>query len=224
MLTDERLRHGADLALNALLGVVPADYVCAPSPAFVQDMDRLRGQVRRRMVLQRAGRTAAVLLLAVLLGFSALLAFNQDVRAAFSRWTRGFTDGWFTYTHIEESASHSLTAWIYAPAWLPDGYVETTTSRGGAYRVFTNEAGDWIAFQVIRSSESATVAIGGDGYNVKTEDVTVRRMDGQFYLDLDGGTNDLVLEDPADGVLFLLSAALPKETLLRIAESIVAIP
>ena len=192
----------------------------APSPSLRRRMRRLARQARHP-IWYRLLRTAACLALCLLLSGGLLLTFSPEARAAFSGWVREICGDHLEYRYAssDEAAGTDNQAVIYRPAWVPEGCRLTNISDQGASvsLLYETANGYGLVFQYFPTSSGA-FSIYMEG---PSETVTVRGNPADLYLSpVEGNTNGLVWGDTEAELLMSIFADLPREDLLRIAESI----
>lgn len=221
MISDERLREAARQAEKNLLASLPKPEDCEAtfSPKFKRKMKKL---VRRtdhpiRYWVQKA---VACILLTILIGGGSVLALSTEARAAFVGWVREIYETWFVY-HFEGDGNTLPEETQYRPTWLPEGYSQTSVpeSDDQVNVLYTNDVGHMIIFAYSNSSSSLTLYTQGDA--AETTKVIVKDIPADFYLEEDGThSNCLVWENSQNNIIFWIVANLPKDTIIKIAESV----
>lgn len=222
MISDERLREAARQAEKNLLASLPEPEDCEAtfSPEFERKMKKL---VRRtdhpiRYWVQKA---VACILLVVLLGGGSVLALSTEARAAFVGWIKETYEAWFVYRYIGENQSIPEDI-SYYPAWIPDGYYESSRFDTDTYNIIIYEDNDnnIITFYYSCDADAAGIYLEKEGVDIKS--VRIGNIYADLYVDeTKGNANSLVWVDEKSGVLFWISANCNEDELIKIAESIV---
>ena len=207
MITDEMLRIAAAEADRAICDSLPGPEDCDHqfSPRFERKMRRVIRRGRHPAAYQYLHR-AACFLVAVTLAGALWLTVDTEARGAFFAWVRQQCENFVEYRFVGQVPGKEMTVG-YAPTWLPDGYEETKVQS--AYFMYSSGADATSLFVV---SDQMTA-----------EEVVVGTRKADFYRDADPqNANVLVWQSESGEVIFLISAALPKNELVRIAEAIEA--
>lgn len=200
---------------------------------FSQGFERRMRKLLRRgrhPVGWRILRTAACLVLALILSGCAVLAAVPGAREAFEGWVRETRESNFVYRFWEdrEEDPQSESDALYQPAWGPPGCrleFRSVLPEGLTDLLYIDdETGNLASFHYIPDTVSPAVAVerkeGGT-----CEKVSVNGIPADLYLDPEpGNANVLVWVDEERGRAFLLSGAFDGETLIRMAESVGPVP
>ena len=198
------------------------------SPAFERKMKKLlrRG---RHPVLYRTLRAVACLLLVLLLSGCAVLAISPAAREVFAGWVREIHDNYFLYEFWgnEEREPVSKEEVLYQPSYVPTGYrMEYRSMLSGitAIGYINDQSGNLAFFHCFTDLTSPVMQIerdSGDAY----KKITVNGISADLYLDAEEGeSNILVWVDEVNRRAFSISGAFGEEELLRMAESVGALP
>ena len=198
------------------------------SPAFERKMKKLlrRG---RHPVLYRTLRAVACLLLVLLLSGCAVLAISPAAREVFAGWVREIHDNYFLYEFWgnEEREPVSKEEVLYQPSYVPTGYrMEYRSMLSGitAIGYINDQSGNLAFFHCFTDLTSPIMQIerdSGDAY----KKITVNGISADLYLDAEEGeSNILVWVDEVNRRAFSISGAFGEEELLRMAESVGALP
>ena len=221
MISDERLREAARQAEKNLLASLPEPEDCEAtfSPEFKRKMKKLvcRTDHPVRYWVQKA---VACILLTILIGGGSVITFSTEARAVFVGWVREIYETWFVY-HFEGESNDAIGDTQYRPTWLPEGYSQTSVpeSDDQVNVLYTNDVGHMIIFAYSNSSSSLTLYTQGDA--AETTKVMVKDIPADFYLEEDSThSNCLVWENSQNNIIFWIVANLPKDTIIKIAESV----
>ncbi len=168
-------------------------------------------------------RTAACLLLCFFLGGGLLMIFHPATMAAFSGWVREIAGDHYEYRYspskAHETPAKDSEGVVYRPTWMPEGYrLNYVVDFGsGTTVVYGCQGNLGLTLQYLPSSA------GGFSIHMEglPEEVTVRGDPADLYFNPeDGKTSSLIWGDTEAELLMFLAADLPREDLLRVAESI----
>lgn len=195
------------------------------SPVFERKMKKLvrRGNHPLRYKILHA---AACLLLVLLLSGCSILAFSAEAREAFVGWVREVYETSFIYRF---SGSDQVTppSVLYRPTYIPDGYRMTSESvtDGGAQRIsYRNDFGFLGHFTCFPADSSPVFHIERDGSETYQR-VLVNGNPAELYLDQDEDEASILLwKDRDEGTIFCVSAQVSETELIKMAESIEAVP
>lgn len=192
------------------------------SSAFERKMKKL---IRRadHPIRYQIAQIAACLLLAALLSGCTVLAVSPEARAAFVGWVRETYETWFVYRYVGENRGIPEDI-SYYPAWIPDGYYESSRFDTDAYTIIVYEDDDnnMITFYYAYDADATSLYLEQEGVNIKP--VRIGDIYADLYVDeIKGNANSLVWVDEKSGVLFCISANCNEEELIRIAESVEAV-
>lgn len=225
MITDEMLRIAATEANQAICDSLPRPEECDHqfSPRFERKMRRVirRG---RHPVAYKYLRRAACLLVAVTLFGASWLTVDAEARGAFFAWVRQQYENFVEYRFEGLAPDEEMTS-NFAPTWLPAGYEETEArcSESTTIRVYGNQDGQKISLIYSHGADAVSIFIGAD--HMTAEKVAVGTQQADFYQDTDPeNANVLVWQSESGDVIFSISAVLPKDELVKIAESITVTP
>ena len=194
------------------------------SPEFEWKMRKL---VRRANlpIWHRAAQAAACLLLAALLGWCTVLAVSAEAREAFTGWVREVYETSYIYRFFgteQESSAYVL----YRPAYVPAGYriKKDHISTDILSIDYRSDAGEFTIFTCFMNGASPVLQIVRDGTETYKQ-VSVNGVSAELYLDRDEGeANILIWKAEKEGTIFCLSSAVSEAELIRMAESVEAVP
>ena len=198
-----------------------ADESLTFSVAFERKMKKL---IRRtdHPIRYQVAQAAACILLAALLSGCAVLTISPEARAAFVGWIRETYETWFVYRYVGENKGNSEDI-SYYPAWIPDGYYETSRFDTDTYTtiIYEDNNNNIITFYYTYDADAAGIYLEQEGVDVKS--VLIGNIFADLYLDeIEENANSLVWVDEKSGVLFCISANCNEEELIKIAESVEA--
>lgn len=167
-------------------------------------------------------KAVACILLTILIGGGSVLAFSTEARAAFVGWIKETYEAWFVYRYVGEDRSIPEDI-SYYPAWIPDGYYESSRFDTDTYTtiIYEDDDNNMITFYYTHDIDAAGVYLEQEGVDIKS--VKIDNIYADLYVDrIKGNANSLVWIDEKSGVLFCISANCNEEELIRIAKGIVA--
>ncbi|OUN97353.1 hypothetical protein B5F98_06395 [Pseudoflavonifractor sp. An44] len=225
MITDEMLRFAAAEADQAIRDSLPHPEDCHRqfSPRFERKMKHVirRG---RHPVTYKYLRRAACLLVAVTLVGASWLTVDAEARGAFFAWVRQQYENFVEYRFEGLAPDEEMTT-NFAPTWLPEGYeeYEVHSAGGTSIKTYRNSDGQAIHFMYSPGADATSLFVVSD--QMTMEKVSVGTQEADFYQDADPeNANVLVWQYEGEDILFCISASLPRDEMVKIAESIAAIP
>ena len=225
MITDDMLRASAAEADQAILDALPPSEACRHpfSLWFERKMKRL---IRRKShpIAYKFSQTAACFLAVVILGGTTWLSVDTQARAMFFSWVKQTYESYVSYRYAGEAGSQAASE-SYELSWLPEGFALHAENHSGkdTFLVYTNGKDDMISFMAIHGSESVGLFITSDYESVTP--TMVGDVPGDYYQAEDPeNANGLVWQSKNQDIIFCITAPLPKETLVKIAESVKTSP
>lgn len=220
MITDEMLEQAAAEFADAIDMSLPDPSECTHqfSRRFERKMRRLIRRVEHP-ALYHILRSAACIVLAMMVGFGSVLAVSVEARAAVFGWVKQQHDNFYVYFFDGKVCVDETVR--YSPGWMPEGCVFVTSyeTAGGEVYIYTDAEDTLIQFSYTSDPNSESVYIEGVGYS--KERVEIKNCSGEVYISDDPGkTNSLIWNDETNKVLFCISGNFEKETLIKIAETI----
>lgn len=220
-LSDESLRRAASSLREARLAAQPPleEYEHEFSPRFEQAMAQLMRKGPRKAVWRKAVSVAASLLLVLLIGAGAVLTFHQEARASFATWLREQYENSIIYRFWGGGDTSEFPT--YQIGWMPEGFelLQEFNEERLYIAVYQSiDDGQQVVFAYTFGTEWNELTIWGDLEN--SERLTIQGFPGE-YVPFDykvGG--DLVWIDENSQIVFTLSAALEKDIIIKIANSI----
>jgi len=192
------------------------------SARFQRKMRRLIQKVKHPY-LYPALRSAACLLLVLLISAASVLTFNVEARAEFVRWVKKVYEDSVIYEFFgEESETASLD---YRLTWVPEGYEVvdefiSDTQRGAKYRK-GNSKKDVFVVNWYLMSEDRKLFLQMSNIEYKCYQVMINDCTGSFYQStVDSESNGLIWFDEELGVGFDINSFLPMNDMIKIAEGI----
>ena len=186
------------------------------SPVFRRRREKLPGQ-GWHPTLYRALRTAACLLLALLLSGCAVLAVSPAVWEAFSPWGAAPGSG---SGAVKMAGSAETAPYAYRLGWVPEGYELFVSSPGVPARVvYLNRKGKWLALSIVDSAEAPKMELRGEG-GAPYRQVWVLGSPAHLCWNGKGDRMTLVWTDAEQKLSFHLDGELTGEELIKIAEHV----
>lgn len=220
MITDEMLRIAAEEADQAIRDSLPRPEDCNHqfSPRFERKMKRVIRRGRHPVAYKYLHRAACFLIAVTLVGAS-WLTVNAEARGAFFAWVRQQYETFVEY-RFEGPAPDGAMTTSFAPTWLPDGYeeIKVQSAGGTSIRTYSSSDGQVIHFMYSLGADATSLFLVSD--QMTAEKVIVGTQEADFYQDADPqNANALVWQSESGDILFCISASLPRDELVKIAES-----
>jgi len=176
---------------------------------------------KTRPVWKTAIQRVAIILLAISLGFGAIMVASPTARAAFTRWIREWYETHITYRYTGERTLDAMPR--YEIAELPEGYFEYERVEKKNYTliIYQNaDSGEWISLHYTYMQQGFAI-----DFMVESEDIvpiTVHRMAGELYLskNLEEEDSTITWIDAEANLQFVVDAPFGREDILQIAESV----
>lgn len=224
MLSEERLRQAAHHAAQALEDSLPPPSQCQyeVSPEFRRNMEKLCRQAKRRPY-RKVWKAVACAALVLILGSTSYLGLNAQAREAFFGWVTQITQNVSHYFFSGSSDKHPEN-YRYVLPEIPEGYTQDAVDEDGGLRMelYTNEKGETLAFETQYTTESSDYELFLDVDKLEIKKVTVQGVSGDLYIDPTGEqSSTLIWKDPETDVLLSLTAYLPEDQLISLADSVV---
>lgn len=224
MLSEERLRQAAHHAAQALEDSLPPPSQCQyeVSPEFRRNMKKLCRQAKRRPY-RKVWKAVACAALVLILGSTSYLGLNAQAREAFFGRVTQITQNVSHYFFSGSSDKHPEN-YRYVLPEIPEGYTQDVVDEDGGLRMelYTNEKGETLAFETQYTTESSDYELFLDVDKLEIKKVTVQGVSGDLYIDPTGEqSSTLIWKDPETDVLLSLTAYLPEDQLISLADSVV---
>lgn len=219
-MSDEMIRCAAEAYEQVVLASLPDD--AQWNHPFSRRFERKMKALCRRQEhpgVHLALRRVACIVLALLIGFCMLMAFNGEVRASVIDWVKKQYEVFTQYSFLGEAEDLETNA--YDLALVPEGYTlwkQEYTEEDGLV-VYRNNAGQLLHLYY-------QFNIGGSAFFLDHEDcilktATVGKWPADLYVSQKAGVGSkLVWVDEDNQVMFVLSAQVEEDMLLEMAEKI----
>lgn len=217
MISDEMLRTAAVEAGDALMRSLPPDNLCVHP--YSERHKRAAARLGRRANhphLYRMRNRAAGILLALFLTSAVWLSVDARAREAVFGWIRNAYETFFVYQYAGGTPADTKPS-EYQPTALPPDWVEVDrlleeTSTTIVYRDMNGRL-NYFTYMVSSSDPVAVVE------TAEPIAVTVGEAQAEYYpSDTADENNTLIWEQ--DGTILILSAHLPLEQMIWVAENI----
>ena len=223
MITDAMLKTATDELDRALLAKLADDRECTHkfSDRFERKMKKVIYRANHPLISRLGFRVAAAILALLLVGGSVLLV-SPGARAAFTGWLKEIYEDCYHYFVPNSTTDDIPTA--YHPTWLPEGctLVDEREDDNGKALVFVDPNGNLLRFSYYFSPTAiyTDLFVGAEGYACKK--IPVGKQEADLYVDENGMNRGLIWSDDGGKVLFYIAAQLDTDTLVQIAENVVA--
>ena len=217
MITEEMLKGAAKEAGDAIIDSLPAqtDISHVFSKEFDDKMEMLMKKIKykkRKHIFHQAACWTAVLIVAA----SSFLMFNTEAGASLISWIKGQYCGFMEYRYTGDGSSEQKD---YVITYMPEGFYEKEQERTSGMNIFIYENGEGSQLSFISSSGADAISVFVTSQNFK--EVLVGDQPADYYeAEADGENSVLVWYSEDRETIFNISAALPEEELVKIAESV----
>ena len=183
-------------------------------------MKKLCRQAKRRPY-RTVWKAVACAALVLILGSTSYLGLIAQAREAFFGWVTLITQNGSHYFFSGSSDKHPEN-YRYVLPEIPEGYTQDVVDEDGGLRseLYVNEQGDYLAFETQYVTEDSQYELFLDTGDVETKKVSVNGVDADLYVDPTGEqSSTLIWKDPETDVLLSLTAYLPEDQLISLADS-----
>ena len=217
MITEEMMKQAAKEAGNIITDSLQTqeEYRYEFSKTFENNMENILQKAKHKKRKRLYKQVACYLAIFVVTG-SSFLIFNQEARATFLFWLRGQYNGYMEYRYTGDGSAEQQE---YVLTYIPEGYYEkeTTEMEGMNIAIYHNDIGNQIAFM----SSSGTDAISLFISDENAQEVMVGNIKADYYqAEADDENSVIVWYSEDRTTIFSISAALSKEEIVKIAESV----
>ena len=217
MITEEMMKQAAKEAGNIITDSLQTqeEYRYEFSKTFENNMENILQKAKHKKRKRLYKQVACYLAIFVVTG-SSFLIFNQEARATFLYWLRGQYNGYMEYRYTGDGSAKQKA---YVLTYIPEGYYEKDTSEmeGMNIAIYHNDIGNQIAFM----SSSGTDAISLFISDENAQEVMVGNIKADYYqAEADDENSVIVWYSEDRTTIFSISAALSKEEIVKIAESV----
>ena len=217
MITDEMMKQAAKEAGNIITDSLQTqeEYRYEFSKTFENNMENILQKAKHKKRKRLYKQVACYLAIFVVAG-SSFLMFNQEARATFLYWLRGQYNGYMEYRYTGDGSAEQQE---YVLTYIPEGYYEkeTTEMEGMNIAIYRNDMGNQIAFMSSSGTDAISLFISDDN----AQEVMVGNQKADYYQAEAEDENSVIVwysEDRA--TIFSISAALSKEEIIKVAESV----
>ncbi len=225
MIPEERLREAAAEYSEAWIKAVEQDYDPARqhvfSPGFQRKIRRLKHRADHP-VFYRALRSAAALLLSLLIGSGAWLVVDAEARAAFVGWVKEVWEEYFVFRFEGDADSSSSSAETihYRPTWLPEGYTEFFVDENADFTliIYANGSNQMLKFNYSHNPNNVDFYI--DTTQTTTKQANINGILADLLIGNSSENASAIFWTTENNTVFYISAHLNEHELIRIAENI----
>lgn len=222
-MNEEELSRAAARAAELLNEALPKPEDCNHtfSPRFRRKMRHLLFR-QNHPVLTRGLQSAAVLFLTITVLFGSLLTVSTDAREFVSGWVNTKIETVYHF-YYEGNPSQGDSSTEYVLGWMPDGYtlLETVELPGQEIYTYVDADKKWL-LTFSYSADSSDADIFLLNADCAEKEVMVNGLAAMLYIPFNDDSPAIVWEDREKGVLFLITAQVSEEDLIKMAENIVA--
>ncbi len=217
MITEEMMKQAAKEAGNIITDSLQTqeEYRYEFSKTFENNMENILQKAKHKKRKRLYKQVACYLAIFVVAG-SSFLMLNQEARATFLYWLRGQYTGYMEYRYTGDGSAEQQE---YVLTYIPEGYYEkeTTETEGMNIAIYHNDLGNQIAFMSSSGTDAISLFISDDN----AQEVMVGNQKADYYQAEAEDENSVIVwysEDRA--TIFSISAALSKEEIIKVAESV----
>lgn len=217
MITEDMLKQAAKEAGNIIADSLPLRGESSHdfSKDFENKMEYVLQNAKRKK-RNRVFQQAACWFVVCMVAGSSLLMFNTEVRGTFLYWLKGQYQGFMEYRYTGDG---SVEQKQYALTYIPEGYYEkeATEMEGMNIAIYQNDGGNQIAFVSSSGTDAISLFVSDDN----AQEVMVGSLEADYYKAEEEDENSVLVwysEDRA--TIFSITAALSKEEMVKIAESV----
>lgn len=223
-MNEEELSRAAARAAELLNEALPRPEDCNHefSPRFRRKMRHLLFR-QQHPVLMRGLQSAAVLFLTITVLFGSLLTVSTDAREFVSGWVKTKIETVYHF-YYEGNPSQGDSSTEYVLGWMPDGYtlIDIFELPNEKWYTYASEDSNF-TLTFLYSADSSGADIFLLNADCTQKEVTVNGLPATLYIPLnDDNSPDIIWEDREKGVLFILTAHVSEDVLIKMAENIVA--
>ena len=217
MITEEMMKQAAKEAGNIITDSLQTqeEYRYEFSKTFENNMENILQKAKHKKRKRLYKQVACYLAIFVVAG-SSFLMLNQEARATFLYWLRGQYNGYMEYRYTGDGSAQQKA---YVLTYIPEGYYEKEISEmeGMNIAIYHNDLGNQIAFM----SSSGTDAISLFISDENAQEAMVGNIKADYYQAEAEDENSVIVWYSADrATIFSISAALSKEEIIKVAESV----
>ena len=218
MITEEMLKQAAKEAGNIIADSFPSqeEYSHEFSKEFENKMEYVMQKAKHNKRNKIFKQVACYLAIFVVAG-SSFLMINTEARATFLYWLKGQYNGYMEYRYTGDGSAEQQE---YVLTYIPEGYYEKETSKmeGMNISIYHNDMGNQIAFMSSSGTDAISLFISDDN----AQEVMVGNQKADYYQAEEPDENSVIVWYSEDRTTILsISAALSKEEMVKIAESVV---
>ena len=221
-MNEEELSRAAARAAELLNEALPRPEDCNHefSPRFRRKMRHLLFR-QNHPVLMRGLQSAAVLFLTITVLFGSLLTVSTDAREFVSGWVKTRIETIYHFYYEGDAAQTNSTEYVLG--WIPDGYtiIDIFELPNEKWYTYASEDSNF-TLTFLYSADSSGADIYMLDADCAQKEVTVNGLPATLYIPFSDDSPAIVWEDREKGVFFLITAQVSEDTLIKMAENIVA--
>ena len=217
MITEEMMKQAAKEAGNIITDSLQTqeEYRYEFSKTFENNMENILQKAKHKKRKRLYKQVACYLAIFVVAG-SSFLMLNQEARATFLYWLRGQYNGYMEYRYTGDGSAQQKA---YVLTYIPEGYYEKEISEmeGMNITIYNNDMGNQIAFMSSSGTDAISLFISDDN----AQEVMVGNQKADYYqAEAEDENSVIVWYSENRATIFSISAALSKEEIVKIAESV----
>lgn len=221
MVSEKMLKEAAAEADQVIMDSLPTPAECEHefSLSFQKKMRRTFRKAKHPTIYKLPKRIACFVL-AVILISCAWLTVDAEARATFFTWVREQYEAFIEYKFIGDEPQENNVV-EYELKWLPEGFSLQKEQKlgSGTYLTYTDSSGQRIIFSYLQGNDATSLFLASDYTDVQT--VQVGNIKADFYqASQEISDNGLAWVSEKENLCFCITAPLPKDTMVKLAESI----
>lgn len=221
MINEDLLRRAAAKASEKHTELLAIGYDSEKQHIFSKAFERKIKRLTRRTdhpVFYKISRSAASILVSILVAGSFWLTFDGEARAAFIGWIKETYKTFFTYQYTGPD-SENLSVQYYL-SYIPEGYTEVLSDCSGISgdALYVNADGDYLRFSYISDPDSSVFQI--DTNSTKHYRVAVNMISADYFEAIDPNVSSGILWMDENHYLFYVTGYFDQAQLIRIAENV----
>lgn len=228
MIEDNKLKEASKEAAKALLDSLPNGDILhhAFSKQFKKKMRKLLWK-EKYPIIYYSVKSVACVLGAIILSGALLLVCSEDARAAVFGWVKVLRGEEYFQYELENQDKIEQNKIRYEMSWIPEEYtIHLQQSLPNRDTVIYKDTEGYLAeftYMTATNGNMSSVGIGANGSNYEYAEVEIGGYKADCYISIDSEHTSTVIWSNEKNILFVISARLEKQELIKWAESVMEI-